>query len=179
MSSKPRSDNKLASLPPAQKAQLRTWLIDENRAYEEVVPLVREHFGVRTSTGALSKFYRTHCFSLRSSQAREFAEQVEGELRSQGPAKFDEATLALVRQKAFERAYSREGSIDELAILAKILADSSKLELKRQELGLTERRVKLLEQKAAQADAAEAVTRSTTLTPTEREAKLKEIFGLK
>lgn len=178
MSSKPRSDNKLAALPPAQKAQLRAWLIDENRAYDEVVPLVREHFGVRTSTGALSKFYRTHCWSLRSSQAREFAEQVEGELRSQGAAKFDEATIALVRQKAFERAYARDGSIDELAILAKILADSSKLELKRQELGLTERRVKLLEEKARQADAAKTVLQDGTLSEAERSARMKAIFSL-
>jgi len=175
---KPRSDNKLAALPPAQKAQLRTWLVEENRAYEEVVGLVRERFGVRTSTGALCKFYATDCFSLKSSEARDFAEQVVAELKTHGESKFDEATLALVRQKAFERAYAKDGSIDELATLAKILGDSAKVELKRRGLDLTERRIKILEKKAAQADQAKAIAGNKDLSEAEQAAQMRALFGM-
>lgn len=177
MSKKKRSDSILAGLPPAQKAQLRTWLVDENRGYDEVRQLLQEKFSVRAGITAIRHFYASDCFALRSSEAREFAEQVAHELAQSGES-FDAATLALVKQKAFERAYAKNGDIEELATLAKILGDSAKLELKRKDQALTERRVALLEKKAAQADAAQSVTADAALTPAEREQKLKEIFGL-
>ena len=177
MSRKPRSDSKLASLNPQQKAQLRTWLVDENLPYDKVQELLREDFNVRVSIGALSRFYATDCFALRSSEAREFAEKCVEELKSSGE-KFDQATLALVRQKAFERAYARNGNLEELAILAKILGDSAKLDLKRRDQQLAERRIKLLEEKAARADEAERVMKDGGLTETQRTARMKQIFRI-
>lgn len=176
---KPRSDNRLASLPPAQKAQLRAWLGEENKSYAEVRDLLRERFGVAAGITAIRRFYATDTFALRSHEASEFAVRVVEEFQKTSPQAFDTATLALIRQKAFERAYAREGSVDELAILAKIIGDSAKLDLKRRDQELAERRVKLLEKKAAQADQAEQATRDPALTPAQREARLKEIFGLK
>lgn len=178
MARKPRSDSRLASLNPEQKALLRTWLIDENLSYEAAKDRLHQDFNVETSVGALSQFYATECFALRSSEAKAFAEQVETELLSAEPT-FDKATLALVKQKAFERAYAKNGNLSELAILAGIIGDSAKLKLKEKDQQLAERRVALLEKKAAQADAAEGVTRDEALTPEQREAKLKEIFGLR
>lgn len=175
---KPRSDNKLASLPPKQKAQLRTWLLDENKSYDEARDLLRQRFEVHTSTGALSKFYRGQCFQLRASEAQQFAEEAVKAGRA-SVAQLDEATELIIRQRAFEQAYARNGDLDALSILSKILGDRRKLELKERDVALTERRIKLLEQKAAQADAARGVTADVALTPAEREAKLKEIFGLK
>lgn len=175
---KKRSDSVLASLNPQQKAQLRTWLVDENKGYEDVRALLRDDFNVRVGVTAIRRFYASDCFSLRSSEAKEFAEQVVEELRTSGQS-FDTATLALVKQKAFERAYAKNGDIEELATLAKIIGDSAKLDLKRRDQELTERRIRILESKAAQADAAKNVTADAALTPAQREAKLKEIFGLK
>lgn len=176
--SKPRSDSKLASLSPEIKAQLRTWLVDENKSYTDVQALLRDDFNVRIGITAIQRFYAKDCFSLRSTEAREFAEQVAAELANGGES-FDAATLALVKQKAFERAYARDGNIEELATLAKIIGDSAKVELKKRDQQLAERRIAILEKKAAQADDAKAVTADSTLTPAQREAKLKEIFGLK
>jgi hypothetical protein len=177
MSTKPRSDSRLASLNPQQKAQLRTWLVDENLAYEKVVELLRDDFNIRTSTGALSRFYATECFRLRSSEAKTFAEQCVQELRDSGE-KFDEATLALVKQKAFERAYARNGNLDELATLAKIIGDSAKLELKKRDQELTERRIQILEQKAKQADQAQKITGNPKLSDEEKAARMRSLFGL-
>jgi len=135
MSAKPRSDSKLAALNPEQKAQLRTWLVDENKSYDEVRQLLHDDFNLEIGITAISRFYATDCFSLRSSQAKELAEQVVAELKT-GGGQFDAATLALVRQKAFERAYAKNGDIEELAMLAKILGDSAKHELATKRLSL-------------------------------------------
>jgi cysteinyl-tRNA synthetase len=133
---KKRSDSTLAALNPQQKAQLRTWLVDENKSYEEVSALLHEDFNVQAGVTAVRNFYATDCFSLRSSEAKEFAERVVSELQTSGQS-FDTATLALVKQKAFERAYAKNGNIEELATLAKIIGDSAKLELKRTELSIS------------------------------------------
>lgn len=177
MSSKPRSDSKLAALNPTQKAQLRTWLVDENKSYAEVRDLLKDDFNLSVSIGTLARFYATDCFALRSSEAKDFAEQVAAELK-QGGESFDEATLALVKQKAFERAYARNGNIEELATLAKILGDSAKLELKKRDQALAERRIALLEKKAALADQAQSITADAELSDEEKAAKMRQLFGI-
>lgn len=177
MSAKPRSDSKLKSLPPHYKSQLIRWLIDENMSYADAKARLRAEFSVSTSEGALSSFYATECFALRSSEAKAFAEEAITQIKSR--ENLDEATLLLVQQRAFEQAYARKGDLDALAILSKILGDSKKLQLKERDQKLTERRILILEKKAAQADKAESVTRDESLTPAMREQKLKEIFGLK
>ena len=177
MARKPRSDSVLDGLPPERREQLVRWLVDENLKYPEAVARVWEKFGVKTSVSALQKFYARRCFSLRADQARDFAELVV-EQAKQDPAKFDEATLALVKQRAFERVYARDGNLNELAVLAGILGDSAKLELKRRELELGERRVTLLEQKAALADKAKGVVDDQSLTEEQKAARLREIFRM-
>ncbi len=134
---KPRADSVLDSLPPERREQLVRWLVDENLKYPEAVVRVWEKFGVKTSVSALQKFYARKCFTLRADQAKEFADLVVSQAEAD-PAKFDEATLALVKQRAFERVYARDGNINELSMLAGILGDSAKLELKRQEIALRE-----------------------------------------
>lgn len=151
MSAKPRSDSKLRSLPPHYKAELVRWLVEENMAYTAAKEKLWEKFSVRTSEGAISNFYGSECFALRSSEAKAFAEQIEAQLLKDGPEKFDAATLALVKQKAFERAYAKDGSIDELATLAKIIGDSAKAQMQAQKLALDERNFQLETEKFREA----------------------------
>jgi hypothetical protein len=175
MSKKPRSDSKLNALPPKKREALIRWLTEENLGYDMVRDRLWQEFKVRTSIGALSQFYATQCFSLRYSQAREIAETVGREM-ARSPEQFDTATISLVKQKAFERAAARSGNLDELAILAKILHDSAKLKLKEKDQQLTERRIKLLEAKAALADQAKEITGDKELSETERAARLRSLF---
>jgi hypothetical protein len=177
MAKKPRSDSKLAALNPEQKALLRTWLIDENLSYRDAKARLHDDFNITTSEGALSQFYATECFALRSSEAKEFAERVVEELTESGE-KFDEATLALIKQKAFERAYAKNGNIDELATLAKILGDSAKLKLKEKDQALAERRISILEKKAALADKAKDITSNSELSDEEKAAQMRGLFGM-
>jgi hypothetical protein len=176
MSKKPRSDAKLLSMPPHYKEALIRWLTEDNLSYAEAKARLKEEYSVNTSTGALSQFYATQCFSLRYSQAREVADTVAEEM-TLSPEKFDEATIALIKQKAFERAVAKDGNLDELAILAKMLHDSAKLRLKVQDQALQERRIKILEKKADMADKASAVTSDTELTDAEKLKRYKQIFG--
>ena len=59
----------------------------------------------------------------------------------------------------------------------KAVLTAEKLKLQRAQVQLDERRVSLLEKKAAQADATEKVLTDAELTPEERAARIKEIYG--
>ncbi|AHF94210.1 hypothetical protein OPIT5_08295 [Opitutaceae bacterium TAV5] len=133
---KPRSDSKLKSLPQHQQETLRRWLLEENVSYEDARERVHMDFGVKVSKGAIQNFYAT-CRSLEErDHAREFAEAICASAEGDG-ANFEQATLRLVREKAFILA-RMEGaeSINELATLAKVLGESAKLEIKKRELAL-------------------------------------------
>lgn len=132
---KPRSDSKLKSLPPHVREQLVTWLVDENLSYEKAKERLHMDYNVQTSVGALSNFYATECFEVTNTRARAIADQIAESMKAD-PAKFDQATIALVAQKAFERAAARDGDVKELQILAGILGDSARLRLKEKELAL-------------------------------------------
>ena len=177
MARKPRADAKLKSLPPEQKAELTDWLASENVSYAEARERLAKRFGVSTSVGALQDFYSSECFGLRNRHARDVADELKTQLLD-SPELFDEATIGAVSQRAFELAVARDADVDELATLVKMIGDSAKLRLKAQELKLSERRVAILEKKAAQAEAAETVTRDQKLTPDQREERYKEIFGI-
>jgi len=177
MARKPRSDSKLDSLPEHQRESLRRWLSEENLSYEIAQQRLEQDFGVTSSISALQSFWRRRCFRQRASEAKSFTETVLKQL--QGNAEnFDEATLALVRQKLFERAMAKTGDIAELSTLAKIIGDSQKLALKAQQIELQSRRLSLLEKKAAQADEAEGVLNDGQLTPEQKEQRIKAVFGI-
>jgi len=177
MDPKPRSDSKLDSLNPELKEMLRGWLLDENLSYAAAKDRLLQDFNVRTSERALHKFYRSRCFVLRSSEAKAFAEEAV-RIAKDSSQDYDEAIGALVKQRAFELAYARDGDLDALQIVTKILGDSAKLDLKRKDQLLAERRIALLEQKAAQADQARLVSADAELTAEEKETRLKAIFGI-
>ncbi len=177
MAQKPRSDSTLDSLTPAQKKMLREWLVDENTSYKDAKDRLYQDFNIRTSVGALSRFYATQCFALRSSEAKDFAEQVLSDLTADG-TQFDEATIALIKQKAFERAYARDGNLEDLAILAKIIGDSAKLQLKKKDQALAERRIQLLEKKAEQADKAKEIVGNKDLSEQEQAQQIRSLFGM-
>lgn len=175
MSRKPRSDSKLDALSEEQQAQLAEWLAVENLSYAAAKEKVREEFGVSTSVAALQSFYSRFAAPWKYARSKEaadsFAELMAGN--------YDEATIKAAKQLAFDSLSSPTPDLKAAKTLLKIVGDSAKLKISQDKLTLDGRKVALLEKKAAQADAAEGVTRDETLTPEARERKLKEIFGLK
>lgn len=168
---KTRSDSKLLNLPEEQQAQLAEWLM-AGMPYWRARELVEKDFGVRVSLGKFSSFWERICqplYHLRRSQAARMAEEV-AQVATANPAKFDAATIDALKQKAFELSVNPQAKAAEVKSLLMLV-------LKTRDQDLEERRVSVLERRAAQAEAAQGVV-SSQLTPDEQAAKLREIFGV-
>lgn len=171
---KPRGGVSLFNkLTPEQREQLATWLTVENKTYDEARKLVAEEFGVSTSNDALRRFYASFAvpwqYSQAAGEAEAFGELMEG--------KFDEATIKRAKQLAFSAITSPTPDVKTAKALLKIVGDSAKAKREETKLGLEERKVTLLEKKAAQADEAKAVTEDTALTPEQKMKRYRQIFG--
>jgi hypothetical protein len=169
---KPRSDSKLLNLAEDQQSQLCDWLLS-GIPLHKVRELVKEQFQVSTSLAALSGYYSTVCSSAllaRRQRAMATADAIAAEASAR-PGQFDQATIDALKQRAFELAVAPQADPRDVKSLFTLV-------LKSRDQDLVERRVKLLETKAAQADAAAGALNDTKLTPEERMTRMKEIFGL-
>jgi hypothetical protein len=173
---KPRADSTVAGLDPALRAEIARRLGEQNHSYQAVVDWLQAEHGVSVSTGALCGWYVSHGWRESAAQARAFAQAVRTEAGAEGD--YDAATLAHIQERAYLLARAKTGDVQDLSALAKIIGDSAKLRLKEREVALGERRLVLLEKKAAQADAAVAVVLDEKLTPEERAKRVKEALGV-
>ena len=120
---------------------------------------------------ALSGFYQRlqqERLLERISQAKDLARSIKGELAASNTATLP--TIELIAQRAFELAVQESPDVRDLSQLTQLL-------LKARQMDLDERRIKLLEQKAAQADQAGEVVKSD-LSAEEKVVKFREIFGM-
>ncbi len=169
--SKPKSilETKLSE---AQQAQLADWLLS-GVPYHQAQQMVEKEFGLKVSISAFSRFWEAYCspaLLARRSRAVKLSDEVAAEARS-NPGAFTEATIDQLSQKAFELASSPGANPKDVKALFSLV-------LKSRDQDLVERRVKLLEAKAAQADEASAIAGSAALTPEEKAQKIKAVFGL-
>ncbi|MBI5770823.1 MAG: hypothetical protein HZA93_23805 [Verrucomicrobia bacterium] len=170
---KPRGDSKLDALAPSQKEQLAEWLTVENLTYAEARTRVAEQFGVFTTASALQSFYSRFAapwsYARAAGDAEAFASLMEG--------KFEPAAIKAAKQLAFTALTSPQPDLKTAKTLFKIVGDSAKLTLAQEKISLDARKVALLEKKAAQADAASAVTSDAKLSDEEKFARYRQIFG--
>lgn len=174
---KPRADAKLRNLPAEQRTALTDWLVDEGITYEEALKRLQKEFGIKSSLGAICDFYKRECFGLRFRKAASFADQIVDTLKAQSDGSLDEAVALAMRQRFFDLAVSKDANLSDLETIARIQGDTVKLELKKRDLEQKERKLVLLEKKAAQADDAANVAKSDQ-TPEEKERAIKAIFGI-
>jgi hypothetical protein len=162
---KPRSDARLRNLPPDRKTALVDWIVDEGISYDGAVDRLQEQFGIKTSRGAVSDFYRQECFSLRARRNRSDADRIR-ELLAEQPDAFGEATRSAIAQQFFELSVAGTASPEDLLMLAQIMGASKRLEIEQEKLrlrqekaGQDERRLQLEQEKVRlmQVKAAEAV----------------------
>lgn len=178
MSTKPRSDSKLDSLPANQKQALEQWLFEENISLDEAQKRVWQDFNVRCSTASLSGFYQRvsqrRLLERITENARK-ATEIEDQFQK-NKAPVPAAVVKLVTQLAFEEITAgKDLDKDFVVKLTKLAVDSG---LKAKKLELDERRIALLEEKAQQATEAEKALSDSKLTPEEREKRMRQIFGL-
>lgn len=112
------------------------------------------------------------------------AEEVEKQF-AKNPAPALETIIKLHRVLALQLATQSEDNpelMDAANTLTKTVMDyvsgQTKADLKKQEIALGERRVKLLEQKAAAFDQAKGVMADQKLTEAERASRMRELFGM-
>jgi hypothetical protein len=167
---KPRSDSTLKTLPEVIQEQLYALL--RTTSYAKARAIAREKWEIETSTASLCAFFSWYPTSRRLEIAKSTADEVGKTLRALGNVSLDDAQIQRATQAVFEAQALKSGDLDAYMGLAKI-------QLAREAGRRDERRIALLETRAAQADKAEGITRDETLTPEQRAAKLREIFGLR
>ncbi len=163
---KPRADSRLKNLPDDQQAE-----IAEHARHHRLVETqawLRER-GIRTSTGALSDFlswYRLQEAIRRNEQTvatllqwwqTQHPQASAEELEQIGQAFFS----ALALQQQDSRAWA---AIQQLA-------------LRRRQIDVERDKLELLKRRAEQADRTEAVLADATLSPEERQQRIREIYG--
>jgi len=170
--SKPKSTAKLLNLPEEQQGKLADWLLS-GMPYHQAREVVRKEFGVEVASSApFSYFWERVCTPMllaRRARAIGTADAVATQAAAV-PGRFDAATIDALKQRAFDLAISP-------GVNSKDVKEIFSLVLKARDQDLEDRRIKVLEDKARQAEAAETATGDSTLSPEEYRERMREIFA--
>jgi hypothetical protein len=158
---KPRADSLWAKLTPAQRDEVFTLLAEQGSGYQAAVDMLAK-WDVKTSVGAVARFYAVHCLGGRLERAKLLA------YNNKHDPDTDKKTGEILAQKIFETVARADAD-------PKILLALRRLEVDREKLRLAERRVVLLE---AKLNEGREVISNNKLTPEQREARMKEILGI-
>lgn len=169
MSKKPRGEAVLKNLPDALQEAL--WQHARRHTFAQTRAWLATTHEVDVSESTLSVFFAWYPRSLTLRAAARTSDQLEATLRKLPELKITAEQARSVAQVNFEIQAAQDRD-------SKLFTELQYLDLKRREVALAERKMVLLEAKAAQAEAAERTTRNTALTPAEREAEYKRIFGM-
>jgi len=176
--SKPRSDSKLLNLPDEQQCQIADWLLG-GMPYHVVGPLIEKEYGVKVSKNVLMRFWQTVCepmLLVKRRRAVQTSEAIADEAKAR-PGQFNAAAIDALQQKAFELMISPQADARDVHDLFSLVLKAQAQEMDKSQLALDERRIKLLEERASQAELAREVVESDE-TPEQQQAKLKQIFGM-
>jgi len=172
-------------LTPEQRDELMELRVNRRLTLEKCVEYVDEHFKQTTSISALANFFRSEESPWRMARAREI---VKSTLELAGP-EIAEAEKRALAHRAFELATNMETPPEIVLKLrdqnfaiaeghrkdAAIKQRDAQITQKDKEIALAVRKVEMLE---AKVKAAGDAVSDTKLTPAEREARIKEIFGV-
>lgn len=165
-----RSDAVLLNQPEEKQLELYR-LMRGGMSYAEAKVWVENQQGLRVSDGALNAFWKY--WSRKYNEERVLKAVTAANDIQQTAAEnlplVSAATLTALTQAAFEAALSND------AKSTKVFFD---LVLKSQKQDIDAKRVELMERRMKQAEQAEQLVKED-ITPEVREARLKEIFGLK
>ncbi|MCX8156165.1 MAG: DUF3486 family protein [Verrucomicrobiae bacterium] len=181
---KRRGDAVLDKLAPEVQVELARF--GEGHTLDETLVWLRER-GVKISRTALANW-------LEGRRARELQERILRSIASgaemmrqcekeygKNPAPSVEALIKLFRVLVMQLASAGAADPEFLRVAGPMMGqvlEAERLAVKRQELILEERRVAVLERRAAQADAAQGVVQDAGLSAEEKMQRMREIFGL-
>ena len=160
-----RADSTFAKLREEDLAQVDDMLLSGS-SYEDVRAYMAE-CGLTCSQTSVADYYHTHVLPIKWARQQRIAR----ELDAVDTTGLDDATLDAVRARAMELAITPGAEVKHIKALYELV-------LKAQAQRLDERRVVMLEKKAAAADAAQAAMQDTALSEEERMDRVRRIFGL-
>lgn len=163
---KPRADSRLATLPEPQQEEIEAYAATHTLA-ETREELARR--GFRVSLTAISRWLQQRRLrSLLIGQADTVRQLLEW-YQQRRPEASDEE-LSQLGQMFFSALALQSQD-------ARAWVHIQSLALRRRQLELDRQKLELLQQRAAQAEQAEAVLDDATLSPEERQRRIREIFG--
>ena len=160
-----RADSTFARLTEEQLARVDDLLLS-GTSYEDVRAYMAE-CGLTCSHTSVADYYHTHILPRKWARQQRLAR----ELNAVDTTGLDDATLDAVRARAMELAITPGSEVKHIKALYELV-------IKAHAQRLDERRVVMLAKKAAAADAAADAVKDKTLSPAEKEARIKELFGL-
>ncbi len=162
---KPRGDSPLRRLAPERQDALMEYL--ETHTLKETKAWLAEQ-GVETSISALGAYRAAEEMRERAREEEAGVEVFLEELRRERPDLTEEEVFACGQMQFALRAL-RKG--DDMA-----WSRAQRLRLSQARLNLEDRRVELIEKKGQDAD---QPTPYSSLTPEEKDERIKQIFGIK
>ena len=160
-----RPDSKIGRLAPELREEVDRMLMGGESA-RAVRSMLRESGEDPPSETSIYQYYHAHLAQYKLEQIRSIAESL---LRTP-VEELNGAIRTKVLQRALEIALADPDDPKQLAQIVKIVNDSEKVELLRRQLALAER-------KAATLEAVKAVV-TEPRTPEEKNALIREIFGI-
>jgi hypothetical protein len=161
---KPNANSPLQLLPEERRAHIMEML--EGKSYEDVRKILADD-GFKTSIRALKEFYSWYQLRQLFKEDRDMSDQFEEELKNFDPS-MPKETISLFGDRVFLKlAIKRQDNLEWVRLRRE--------EAREKQNALQERRIAVLEKKAAQADQAKEVINST-LTPEEQRERLREIL---
>lgn len=177
VTSKPRPDSIFAGLEEDQITTLCEWLLTPSLSYKAVRELCGAEFGIYPSNSQLSRFYQSYVGAeviARRQRAVKFSEEVGADLE-QSPGNFDRVTIDALRRKALALAEAPMTKTDDIKAIFSLVLKARDQDQKDTELKMKLRRLEALER---QEQEAKGILSNGSLTLEEREARMKERFGI-
>lgn len=160
-----RPDSVIGTLDPDLKDQVDELLL-AGHPYRKVQELLAES-GIKLSLTSIGEYYQRQVLPGKIARQNRTAEELN-KIAIEG---IDDATMQALRLTVFDLAASPKTDAKTLNVLMGLV-------LKAESLKQDDRRLKLLEQRAAQADKAQEAAADTGLTPEEKMQKIRAVFGM-
>lgn len=163
-----RSDSKLASLSPTRLAEVNEMLLGGS-SLEDVRDALLTADEIAISKSALSNYYQTHVYPIRIARANAARLGINEAFADCGD--YDEATRKVLSQSLFDLLVQPELDLNAIRAIGGLVVKGKSQEL-------DDRKLRILEMKAEQADKAKATMESNELSAEEKSDRLKAVFGI-
>lgn len=162
---------RLKRLEPEERAEIFTWKDLPDRTNADIRKMIAERYGVKlTKDGQLSVFWSWQFRQGAMDHLDLMMSQDEENLRD----KFPNLSRDTIRDGAIKRGYAVADMMGDVKLTLQVVDR----DLKDKTVGQDDRKLVILERKAAQADAAKGLIEDKALSEAERAARMKEVFGV-